>query len=345
MMHFRFFTLAATLPALAFLSACALGSSAGPQAAQFTPSTSPGRSLPGTSGAPAQGVAGVGSPFTSRAFEVLRRAVAHPANYSTKNSLLYEADLSTYAVNIYETKQLASNPAPIASFNTLSGCPDGLAIDKAGTLYVADECSGNDIEEFPKGSTTEATAITGISDPSGLAIDGSGTLYVSTYPASIEEFKHGSTTPYQTITGQGLTDPFGLALDKSDNLYIADFGAHQVFEVAAGSTTVTSLGLQDLTEPLGVAVDDKTNDLWVTDGQGDKTNVYPIGSTSPSETISGNGFPYAASAQNQHAHSGTVVTSDTDANAVYAFESGSYTPYATLTNGVGKPLSILIAKP
>lgn len=305
-----------------------------------------GCSSSGTPSAPVQGVAGIGAPFTSRAANgVLTRAGVHPATYSTKKSLLFEADLSDESVHIYETSQLASNPAPIVSFNTLSGCPDGLALDKKGTLYVADECNGNDIEEFPKGSTTEKTAITGISSPSGLAIDSSGTLYVSTYPASIEEFKFGTTSPYQTITGQGLTDPFGLALDKNQNLYIADFGASQVFEVAAGTTTVTPLNLQDLTEPLGVAIDDKTGDLWVTDGAGNKTNVYQLGSTSPMETIAGNGFPYAASAQNKHAPRGTVVTSDADADTVYAFKSGTYTPYATLTNGVGDPLSLLIAKP
>lgn len=305
-----------------------------------------GCSSSGTPSAPVQSLAGAGAPFTNRApRDIFMRNAAHPAKYSTKKSLLFEADLSTQSVNVYETSQLASNPAPMLSFKTSSGCADGLALDKKGTLYVADECSGNDIEEFPKGSTTEKTAITGISNPSGLAIDSNQTLYVSTYPASIEEFLYGSTSPYQTITGQGLTDPFGLAVDKNNNLYIADFGAKQVFEVAAGTTTVTPLNLQDLTEPLGVAIDDKTGDLWVTDGSGDKTNVYQLGSTSPIETISGNGFPYAASAQNKHAPNGTVVTSDTSAAAVYVFKSGSYTPYATLTNGVGSPISLLIVKP
>lgn len=305
-----------------------------------------GCSTAGTPGTAMQSLAGAGAPFTNRPPQaILTRAAAHPAKYSTKKSLVFEADLSTESVNVYETSQLANNPAPLFSFKTVNGCPDGLAVDKKGALYVADECGGNDIEEFPKGSTTEKTAITGISNPSGLAIDSSQTLYVSTYPASIEEFKYGSTSPYQTISGQGLTDPFGLALDTNNNLYIADFGAKQVFEVAAGTTTVTPLNLQDLVEPLGVAIDDKTGDLWVTDGSGDKTNVYQLGSTSPIETISGNGFPYAANAQNKHAPDGTVVTSDTDAGAVYAFKPGSYTPYATLTNGVGSPLSLLIAKP
>ena len=106
---------------------------------------------------------------------------------------------------------------------------------------------------------------------------------------------------------------------------------------------MTALNLSDLTEPLGVAIDLKTSDLWVTDGQGDKTNVYKLGSTTPIQTIAGHGFPYAASAEQQGLPIGTVVTSDSD--AVYAFKSGSFTPYATLTNGVGNVLSLLIARP
>ncbi|MBV8499801.1 MAG: hypothetical protein JO003_11170 [Candidatus Eremiobacteraeota bacterium] len=297
----------------------------------------------GVPGAAPGSIAGAGTPFAVAGGHAARRQSV-PATYPTRKSLVFEADFTTEEVNVYRTKDLTSNPAPIVSFHTKSGCPDGLAIDqRTGSLYVADECNGNDIEEFPKGSTTEKKTISGISNPSGLAIDKYGTLYVSTYPASIEEFLHGATAPFLTITGQGLTDPFGLALDANDNLYVADFGAKQVFEIPYGTSTVNALNLSDLTEPLGVAIDLKTSDLWVTDGQGDKTNVYQLGSTTPIQTISGHGFPYAASAEQHGQPSGTVVTSDS--GAVYAFKSGSYTPYATLTNGVGDVLSLLIAKP
>lgn len=292
----------------------------------------------------ARSITGAGAPVTAGFARGAARHATLQATYPTKKSLLFEANVDNQTVNIYQTSALASNPAPIATFHTQSGCADGFAMDKKGMLYVADECNGNDIEEFPRGSTTEKRAIT-ISDPSGLAIDTHGTLYVSSYPASIEEFPYGSTSPSQIVTGHGLTDPFGLALDANDNLYVADFGAGTVYEIPFGTTNVENLGLQGLDEPLGVAIDQKTKDLWVTNGSGNKITVYKLGTTTPLQTIAGNGFPYGASAQNKGKPRGTVVTSDITADAVYAFKSGSYTPYATLTNGVGEPIAVLLAKP
>ena len=268
------------------------------------------------------------------------------AAYSTKGSLVFEGDQTAAAVNIYKTSKLPSNPAPIASIKVSKGCPYGVVADKSGTIYVADNCSGNDVEEFAKGSTTLTTSITsGISNPLGLAMDKSQNLYVSNYPASITVYAHGSTTPFETITGGGMTDPFGLALDNSGNLYIADFGAAKVFEVKAGTTTVADLGLTGLSEPLGVAVDQVHNYLWVTDGSGNKIDVYKLGQTSPFQTIAGTGFPYAIGLQNVGKPKGEVVSSDINHAEVLAYKPGQYTSYATLTNGIKQPTGLLITHP
>lgn len=274
-----------------------------------------------------------------------RRSV-HSA-YATNASLVFEGDQQEAAVNIYQTAALGSNPAPISTIHVAVGCPYGLAMDKKGTLYVANNCGGNDVEEYPKGSTTLSTTITdGISNPLGTAIDKHGTLYVSNYPPAITEYAFGTTSPSKTITGGGMEDPFGVALDKAGNLYIADFGATAVFELPAGSSTLTNLNLQGLGEPIGLAIDQKTGYLWETGGEGNVVNVYKLGgSTSPIETFSGNGDPYAISLQNKHKPKGEVVESDLGTLAVYAYKPGSYTPYATLTNGIDLPTGLLISKP
>lgn len=286
-----------------------------------------------------------GVPFSPAMHRAGAPASVHPA-YSTKGSLVFESDQTEATVNIYKTRKLPTNPAPIASIAVSHGCPYGVVADKSGTIYVADNCSGNDVEEFPKGSTTLKTSITsGISNPLGLAMDKNQNLYVSNYPAAITVYAYGTTTPKETITGGGMADPFGLALDSSGNLYIADFGALKVFEVKAGTTTVTDLGLTGLMEPLGVAVDQSQGLLWVTDGSGNKINVYKLGSTSPIQSIPGTGFPYAIGLQLRGEPEREVVSSDINHAEFFAYKPGQYTSYATVTNGVKQPTGLLITHP
>lgn len=286
-----------------------------------------------------------GVPFMPPALHSFFSRAVSPT-YPTRKSMVFEADEDEAAVNIYKTKSLASDPPPIASIHVAAGCPFGLARDMKGTLYVADSCGGNDVEEYPKGSTTMKAKITnGISNPLGLAIDSTGTLYVSNYPPSITVYPFGSSTPSETITA-GLTDPFGLALDDSNNLYIADFGADAVFELPHGSTTIKNLNLQGAGEPLGLAIDQTYGYLWETDGGGNAVNVYELGgSTSPIETFAGHGQPYAISLEQVGRPKREVVESDLGDNDVYAYKPGQYKPFATLNNGIELPTGLLIDKP
>ena len=321
------------------LAAAALFAIAGCSGGNMAPQSA---SLPSQS---AQAVVHRGVPF---AVPMLHSAVrSTTGGYPAKKSLVFEGDQYEAAVNVYQTAALSGNPSPIATIAVAAGCPYGLAVDKKGTLYVADNCGGNDVEEYAKGSTTLKKTITdGISNPLGVAVDGSGTLYVSNYPAAITVYPKGSTTPSETITGGGMSEPFGLALDKQGNLYIADFGADAVFELPAGGSSVSNLNLQGLEEPLGLAIDAKTGYLWETDGAGNVINIYQVGgSTSPVMTIPGQGFPYAIGLENRGKPKDEVVESDINTHDVYAYAPGSYTPYATLSDGIQQPTGLFIAKP
>lgn len=267
------------------------------------------------------------------------------STYSVKKSLLFESDFSTHTVNIYQTSALSSNPSPIATISEpYDGCPYGMAFDKKGDLYLADSCLSQ-VEIYSKGSTTLKSTITdGITYPLGVAFDKAGTLYVTVSGGEVQEYAKGTTTPSKTISG--MSDPFGISLDKKGNAYIADYGAEAVWELPAGGSSVTNLSLQDLTEPLGTAVDQKTGYLWVTDGSGDKVAVFNLAtSTSPIETITGGGFPYSVTSQNHGKPLGTTAYGDLDTDSVYLFKAGSYTPYTTLTNGVGEATGLLMGKP
>jgi DNA-binding beta-propeller fold protein YncE len=265
--------------------------------------------------------------------------------YSTRKSLLYASDFSNYTVNIFETKQLSEgDPTPIATIDEPSGgCPYDMAVDKKGTLYLGDQCA-NQVEEYAKGSTTIKTTITdGSSAPTGIAIDKSGTLYVSELgDGDVEEYASGSSSPTKTITG--MSEPFGISLDSSGNLYIPDFGCGCVWELPAGGSSVTNMDLQGLTEPLQSAVDQKTGYLWVTDGDGDRIEVYDLPSTTPVETIEGQGFPYSVSVQNKGKPRDEWVYGDEGNSDTYAFKAGSYTPFATVTDA-GEPTGDLLVKP
>jgi hypothetical protein len=267
------------------------------------------------------------------------------ATYPTKKSLLYVSDFSNDTVNIYQTNALPNNPAPVATIaEPPGGCPYQMALNNEGDLYLADECLHR-VEIYPKGSTRMSGAITkGLYDPFGVAIDKNDTLYVSSGSA-IKEYAKGSTSPTKAVTGGGMNFPFGLSLDKRGNLYIADYSVPAVFELTAGGSSVTNLGLANLTTPIQVAVDWKLEHLWVADASGYRVSIYQLGSSpNPIETI-GAGYPFSVSIQNEGKLEGTAVYGDSGANSIYAFTEGSYTPYASLNNGIDQPTGLLIGKP
>lgn len=265
------------------------------------------------------------------------------ATYPTTSELLFESDSTNNQVAIYQASKLARNAAPIATITDDLTGPQGLARDSTGTLYVASTYPQNTVTEYPKGQTIHSATITnGINIPSGLAIDKRGTLYVCNYPAAITEYPLGATSPSKTIRGQGMTEPTGLAINKAtQDLYIADPSSDQVFEIKRHTMTVVPLNLQGLYEPIGVAFDNLGN-LWVTDGEGDKINVYPPGSVVPSQTITtGYSFPGAISIDRR----GKAAIANLDSPAVYAYRPGVFTPYAKLTNSLGFPTALLWGEP
>lgn len=292
-------------------------------------------------GCGAAGQSGPAAPF-------LREAIGRPVSqtYPTATSLVFVADRDEAAVNIYQTFALSSNPPPIATIVVAKGCPYGMAVDRYGTIYVVDNCGGNDVELYAKGQTTLKKTITnGISNPLDAVIDSQERLYVSNAPGSIAIYGRHRMKPERVVVGSPLVNPAGLALDKNDNLFIADYGARQVFELPANSSTVTPLNLQGLREPFGLGMDQSNGYLWVTDRMGDAIDVYAPGQTQPVARIAGSGLPYAIDVQNRGKPKHQVAASDLATNAVYAYDPNTYALDAVLTNGIERPTGVLVTEP
>ena len=157
-------------------------------------------------------------------------------------------------------------PATSAQLNQ----PDGVAVDAAGNLYIADT-NNNRIRKVAPGGTISTVAGTGTSGysgdggpatsaqlhyPSGVAVDSSGNLYIAdSYNYRIRKVAPGGTistlagTGTQGYSGDGgpatsakLDYPYGVAVDSSGNLYIADMRNYRVRKVAPGGTISTVAG-------------------------------------------------------------------------------------------------------
>src|SRR2546426_1034637 len=166
--------------------------------------------------------------------------------------------------------------------------PFALAVDAAGTLYVANHCANSITVYAPgaDGDVAPAAAIvganTGLSSPSGVALGASGRIYVTNQGdffgenASVEIFSSGASgnvTPLARIAGAntGLVAPAGIALDAAGNIYVPNanaspaditvYAAAADGDVAPTTTIITRVvgGIPDLAFvfgfPIGIAVD------------------------------------------------------------------------------------------
>jgi len=152
-----------------------------------------------------------------------------------------------------------SPEAYIGLSNDPSAALEGLAIDSAGTLYVANE-TAQTVMEFPKNSGNPSKTLTGLDNPWNVIVGKDATVYVANqgngHLGSVTEFLNSSTRPSFTIRFKGV--PYGMALDAKDNLYVGynnayDFGEVMRFKPHAKSGA--NLYLFDASQPFsGIAL-------------------------------------------------------------------------------------------
>lgn len=214
--------------------------------------------------------------------------------------------------------------------------PGGVALDKAGDVYVTSEGMYGRVVELPSGSSTPAVLpFSGLYQPQGLAVDSAGAVYVADFNNRVVKLTSGSTK--QTVLPfSGLNYPEGVAVDGQGNVYVADRGNNRVLKLAAGSSTQSVLPFTDLKNPDGVAVDPAGN-VYVTDTDNNRVLKLAAGSTAPTVLpLPGVSAPWGIAVDND----GTVYVTEHDSSRVIKLPSGSNTPTVLPFAGLNTPLAV-----
>src|SRR5437660_9695475 len=159
-----------------------------------------------------------------------------------------------------------AGPATVATLHL----PDGVAVDGAGDLFIADSTNNRIRKVSPTGviTTIAGTGTAGYSGdggaatlaklnfPTDLALDGAGNLFVADfYNSRVRKISAGGVIT--TVAGSGMpgysgnggpatlarmTSPAGVDVDAAGNLYIADYGNSTVREVSTAGLITTVAG-------------------------------------------------------------------------------------------------------
>lgn len=255
-----------------------------------------------------------------------------------KQQVMFVADPQDNQVLMYDPK--TPNPSPEGSITDGIDYPFGVAVDKKGTLYVANLLGGSpdvgSITVYPAGSSSPSLTITdGLDNPYGIGVDSSGDIFAANLDNdTLVGYKPGATSPFETVTFPKYSQVLGLGVDKNGNVWLGSDTDSSVYEVPAGSSAPKNAGLSGLSGTISVAFG-KKDEMFVSNFGGSNVTVYAYGTTSPSETIT-NGID--GPTLNGLTHSDYYFQSNQDDDVV-GYKKGQTSPFSTIT-GIPDPRGI-----
>jgi sugar lactone lactonase YvrE len=115
---------------------------------------------------------------------------------------------------------------------------EGLALDQAGRLYVADSCNHR-VQVFDaegrhlRSYGTAGSGLGEMSYPYDVAVDDQGRQYICEFGNSRIQIFDSTGRPLEIVGGPGaapgeFSNPWSIALDSHGNLYVADSMNHRV---------------------------------------------------------------------------------------------------------------------
>ncbi len=215
--------------------------------------------------------------------------------------------------------------------------PFGIAVDKAGNIFVSDPPNRQVVKLAP-GSGAQTTVGSGLSAPQGLAVDNAGDVFIAdTFNSQVVELPVGGGA--QTTVGTNLGQPTGVAVDAKGDVFIAD--GFTVLEVPSGcrsSTCQIKLNATPFPGLAGIAAD-AVGDVFIAN-QG-INNVIEIAADGAQTTIAtGLNHPTGLAVDAQ----GDVFVADTSNSGIVEIPAGctSSTFQITVVTGLSSPVGVAV---
>jgi sugar lactone lactonase YvrE len=120
--------------------------------------------------------------------------------------------------------------------------PQGVAVDAAGNVYVADT-QNNLVKKIPVGGGAPVILGAGFSQPAGVAIDAAGNIYVADFGNdAVKEIPVGGGAVITLVDDAAANyfAPVGIAADAAGNVYVSD--QYEAFKVPEGGGTPIRIG-------------------------------------------------------------------------------------------------------
>jgi sugar lactone lactonase YvrE len=295
-----------------------------------------------------------------------------PILHSAVNLLL--AVLSAVTTLTFST--LAGTPGTVVNGQDGTGntaqfdAPRGLAVDRAGNIYVADTRNNTVRKVSPDGTVTTLAGTAGteglangdgaaarFNEPFGVAVDDDGNVYVADASNNaIRKISAGGTVT--TLAGGGgpgsadgsganarLDEPRGIARDSNGTLYVADYDNHLIRKVTTSGVVTTLAGQADVPGnadglgtaasfrgPMGIAVD-AAGIVYVADS-GNRA-IRRIAANGMVTTLSLSGQGLSEPRGIAIAASGAVVVADYGAHCIRSISSSGVV--STLAGAASEP--------
>jgi uncharacterized protein (DUF1800 family) len=229
------------------------------------------------------------------------------------------------------------------TFNITAGgiglsSPQGLAVDAAGDIFIADT-NNNRVVEIPAIGGIQTTVGSGLNQPNAVAVDGAGDLYIADSGNSrvvMVPNQQGTlnSAAMSAVTIAGLVSPAGLAIDGSGDLYVADTGTGNVIELPAGGGASIPIA-SGLTSPQGISVDASGN-VYVTSNK--NVSEYPAGGGAPVSMGTGYSHPSAVVVD----AAGALYVSDSGNPGIVWVAPGGTSQTTLSLSGVTSPQAVAV---